>query len=152
MPTSDTKIGYLIVSHGEIGEALLRVARYILDAPLANFASVRVPFMSELPHLAAGGEQFPFAERQAWLRGEITAALKRVDGGRGVIILTDIVGGTAFGVARDLLRPGAGALIAGVNLPMVLKAAELSGNSLRAATTELMERSRRAIIGQLSTG
>ncbi|MGV1099119.1 PTS sugar transporter subunit IIA [Thiovibrio sp. JS02] len=146
MNQTNRKIGYIIVTHGEIGAALLSVARYILDKPLEHFTSVHVPFMSELPHLRENGCKTPFATRQQLIREKILAAKKQVDGGGGVIVLTDVVGGTSFSVARELLGPEEGVLIAGVNLPMVLKAGELKDRSLAEAATELVERSRKAII------
>jgi PTS system mannose-specific IIA component len=146
MNPAKQRIGFVLVTHGEIGSSLLGVARYILGRELLHFAAVKVPFMAELPELARGDA--PFAQRRQLLAERILAAKLLVDQGRGIIVLTDIVGGTAFNTARELLPAGENAIIAGVNLPMVLKATEMAGQPLTPAeaAAQLAERSRRAIL------
>jgi len=148
MNPAEQHIGFLLITHGEIGSSLLAVTRYILGRELPHFAAVKVPFMAELPELAQGGTPAPFAQRRQLLADRILAAKILVDQGRGIIVLTDIVGGTAFNTARELLPDGEDAIIAGVNLPMVLKAAEMAAQPLTPteAATQLAERSRQAIL------
>ncbi len=54
-------------------------------------------------------------------RGDISSAIERVDAGRGVIVLTDLFGGTPSNMAISLMRPGQVEVIAGVNLPMLIR-------------------------------
>ena len=54
-------------------------------------------------------------------RGEIAKAIKAVDSGRGVIVLTDLFGGTPSNLAISLMKPGKVEVIAGINLPMLIR-------------------------------
>lgn len=54
-------------------------------------------------------------------RGDIAAAVQRVDDGSGVILLTDLFGGTPSNLAISLLKAGHVEVIAGVNLPMLIR-------------------------------
>lgn len=143
------KLAIILVTHGEIGRALLDVARYILGRPLENFVAVAVPFMGELHGAKEMDGAAPFAARQDLIRERIDAAMQSVPAGKGVLILTDVLGGTGFNAARGMLGNAPAAIVAGVNLPMVLKAAELAGADPVAAAAELEERSRRAIVGRI---
>lgn len=87
----------------------------------------------------------PFAERCERIKRELAAAIQQVDQGKGVLIFTDIIGGTSCNVAREVLNGQQGTIIAGVNLPMLLKAAHLDDLPPQAAADELVQRSRQAI-------
>ena len=54
-------------------------------------------------------------------RGDIAKAIRAVDAGRGVIVLTDLFGGTPSNLAISLMQPGKVEVIAGVNLPMLIR-------------------------------
>lgn len=54
-------------------------------------------------------------------RGEIAQAIASVEGGRGVIVLTDLFGGTPSNLAISLMQPGKVEVIAGINLPMLIR-------------------------------
>jgi mannose PTS system EIIA component len=54
-------------------------------------------------------------------RADIATAIDKVDGGRGVIILTDLFGGTPSNLAISLLETGRVEVIAGINLPMLIR-------------------------------
>jgi mannose PTS system EIIA component len=54
-------------------------------------------------------------------RGDIANAIAEVDTGRGVIVLTDLFGGTPSNLAISLMRPGKVEVIAGINLPMLIR-------------------------------
>lgn len=136
--------GFVIVTHGRMGEELLRVAAHIMGRKLGNVQAVAVPFMAEVGD-AFTGTAAPFEARRQWVIGEIRKAVMAVNTGAGVIILTDIVGGTGFNTSRSLLAPGEGIVIGGVNLPMLLKIPSIRTLPLAAAAAELVDRSRRAI-------
>lgn len=135
--------GFVVVTHGRLGEELLRVARYILGERLDRFRAVEVPFMGEMQPAPAG--EHPFADRREKIRIALAAAASEVDQGGGVLILTDILGGTSSNVAQEVLTGRDGAVIAGVNLPMLLKAASLEATTVAEAADELVRRSRNAI-------
>jgi PTS system mannose-specific IIA component len=54
-------------------------------------------------------------------RADIAKAIAEVDGGRGVIVLTDLFGGTPSNLAISLMQPGKVEVIAGINLPMLIR-------------------------------
>ncbi len=54
-------------------------------------------------------------------RAEIANAIVEVDSGRGVIVLTDLFGGTPSNLAISLMKPGKVEVIAGINLPMLIR-------------------------------
>jgi PTS system mannose-specific IIA component len=54
-------------------------------------------------------------------RGDISTAIRAVDTGRGVIVLTDLFGGTPSNLAISLMQPGKVEVIAGINLPMLIR-------------------------------
>jgi PTS system mannose-specific IIA component len=56
-------------------------------------------------------------------RGDIAAAIAQVDTGKGVILLTDLFGGTPSNLAISLMEKGRVEVIAGINLPMLIRLA-----------------------------
>ena len=54
-------------------------------------------------------------------RADIAKAIRTVDAGRGVIVLTDLFGGTPSNLAISLMQPGKVEVIAGINLPMLIR-------------------------------
>lgn len=54
-------------------------------------------------------------------RADIAKAIRTVEGGRGVIVLTDLFGGTPSNLAISLMDPGKVEVIAGINLPMLIR-------------------------------
>ncbi len=79
-------------------------------------------------------------------RDEILAAIKEVDNGNGVILLTDMFGGTPSNLAISVMEDAKVEVIAGVNLPMLIKLASIRGeSSLDAAIEEAQEAGRKYI-------
>ena len=79
-------------------------------------------------------------------RGDIEQAITRVDEGAGVLILTDMFGGTASNLAMSFLSQGKVEVITGVNLPMLIKLANLPEQAdLLTAAREMREHGRNAI-------
>ena len=145
MRNGSQQLGFVIVTHGSFGKEMLKVAQYIMGGRLEAFQAVEVPFISEMDQQLPPDSQTPFNDRKIWLAQKISEAIKTVNQGAGVIVLTDIIGGTSFNVSRQLVDPGCGAVIAGVNLPMLLKAASLTGLKAGEAADALVARSRKAI-------
>jgi PTS system mannose-specific IIA component len=102
-------IGILIVSHRNLGEALIECSEFILGEKPEDLACVSIDLR----------------ENAAQLRAKIQAGIKKVNNRKGVLILTDMFGGTPSNLSYSFLEEGQVEVISGVNLPMVLKAVSL---------------------------
>jgi PTS system mannose-specific IIA component len=79
-------------------------------------------------------------------RQDILDAVSAVNDGSGVIILTDMFGGTPSNLAISVMQAGTVEVIAGVNLPMLIKLASVRGeNQMEAALNEAQESGRKYI-------
>ncbi len=99
-------IGLILVTHGLLAEEFVHAMEHVVG-PQDKIATVCI------------GPQDDMEKR----RGEIARAIKRVDSGNGVIILTDLFGGTPSNLAISLLEAGRIEVIAGINLPMLIRLA-----------------------------
>jgi PTS system mannose-specific IIA component len=99
-------VGILLITHGALGESLLRAAAHTLG---------RQPERAE--HIAVGTVDSP---ESLLARGR--EALARVDDGSGVLVLTDMFGATPANVAAKLLQAGRVEGLSGANLPMLVRA------------------------------
>jgi len=103
-------IGLVLVSHGRLAEEL-RLALEHVVGPQRNVATICIG---------------PDDDMEA-RRSDIQASISQVDTGDGVVLLTDMFGGTPSNLAISLMnRPGV-EVIAGVNLPMLVKLAKVRG-------------------------
>ncbi|RPI42801.1 MAG: PTS sugar transporter subunit IIA [Betaproteobacteria bacterium] len=107
-------IGILIIAHGTLGESLLHCASHILGSRPRQLAQIGITPEDD-PQLV-----LPLAIR-------LTRSL---DSGSGVLVLTDIFGGTPSNVAASLLVPGKVEGASGVNLPMLIRALTYRNESL----------------------
>ncbi len=99
-------IGIVIVTHGNLGVALIETAEMILSRPPEVVTAVSI-------NLNEGVDR---------LRGKITRGLNTVDRKKGVLILTDMFGGTPSNLSYSFLEEGRVEVISGVNLPILIKA------------------------------
>lgn len=99
-------IGILLITHGTVGEALIQSVSHVLNKRPEYLAYVGVAPQED------SSDILPAAQ----------AALLQVDQGEGALILTDMWGATPSNVAVKLLEPGRVAGVAGVNMPMLLRA------------------------------
>jgi PTS system mannose-specific IIA component len=99
-------IGKLILTHGGLARELLAAAQ-IISGRLSGFEALSLDWNDT------------FEEAKAKVR----AAVDRLEDGEGVLILTDMYGGTPSNVAVTFLQPGKVEVLTGVNLPMVLRLA-----------------------------
>ena len=122
-------IGVVVVTHGQLATELLNAAETIVG-DLPRFAAVSIGWHDDTEDA----------------HDEIAQAIGRVDEGAGVLILTDMFGGTASNLAMSCLSPGKVEVITGVNLPMLIKLANLPEQSdLLASAREMREHGRNAI-------
>lgn len=98
-------VGVLIVTHGGTATELLLAARTIIKRPLENFAALSLDWD---------------ADRSA-ARDQIARQIARLDEGEGVLVLTDLLGGTPTNLALELRQVGRVEIVSGVNLPMVVR-------------------------------
>jgi PTS system mannose-specific IIA component len=106
-------VGVLIITHGNLGYELIRSAELIkgrMDGVLA---------ISVDP--TKGVEE---------LKKEISSSIKKVNKGKGVLILTDLFGGTPSNLSLSFLKEGKLEVISGVNLPMLLKLPDIREEDL----------------------
>jgi PTS system mannose-specific IIA component len=95
---------------------------------LVTHGRLAVEFVVAMEHVVGGQERIaticigPEDDMES-RRGEIAAAIAEVDQGRGVILLTDLFGGTPSNLAISLMVPGQVEVIAGINLPMLIRLA-----------------------------
>ena len=108
-------------------------------------------FCAALEHVVGPQEQLePFAigpdDDVEVRRLELIEAVRRVDGGRGVVLLTDMFGGTPSNLAISVMGGAKIEVIAGVNLPMLIKLAGVRGESdMDKALVEASEAGRKYI-------
>jgi PTS system mannose-specific IIA component len=122
-------IGVVVVTHGQLATELLNSAETIVG-DLPRFAAVSIGWHEDTEDA----------------RGEIEQAIARVEQGAGVLILTDMFGGTASNLAMSFLTQDKVEVITGVNLPMLIKLANLPEQSdLLAAARDMREHGRHAI-------
>ncbi|MEE2565195.1 PTS sugar transporter subunit IIA [Hyphobacterium marinum] len=105
-------IGIIIVTHGRLAEEFVAAAEHVVG-PLDQCAAICI------------GPDDDVEQR----RDDIRDAVETVDGGNGVIILTDMFGGTPSNLAISLIDKGQVEVVAGVNLPMMIKLAEARGQT-----------------------
>ena len=112
-----TVIGALIVTHGNLAHELLNAARQI-EADVAGIEAVPLEWSDTVDEA----------------REKIAAALGRMGEGRGVIIFTDMFGGTPSNISLSFLEHGRIEIVTGVNLPMVVKFAMVKQDAKDVAT------------------
>ena len=121
-------IGILIVTHGEIGKALLESATQILGARPAQVSTLSVWRQDDPDDLVLRAREM----------------MDQIDAGDGVLILTDIFGATPGNVVSKLLQDGRVEGVSGVSLPMLLRV--LTGRN-GSATVKLSVLVQRAMSG-----
>jgi len=99
-------IGLILVTHGRLAEQFVEAMEHVVG-PQEAIATVCI------------GPNDDMEQR----RDEISAAIESVNSGNGVIILTDLFGGTPSNLAISLLDAGRIDVIAGINLPMLIRLA-----------------------------
>ena len=99
-------IGIVVVTHSELGDALIDAAEFITGGPPESVVSVSIDLN----------------ENADKLRKKIAKAIKSVTQKEGVLILTDMFGGTPSNLSYSFLEEGRVEVLSGVNLPILIKA------------------------------
>ncbi len=122
-------IGVVIVTHGNLAKEFLAALEHVVG-PQTNTAAISIAPNDDM------------VER----RNAILAAVKQVETGDGTIILTDMFGGTPSNLAISVMEAGSIEVIAGVNLPMLVKLARIREEAaLQDALRQVQEAGRKYI-------
>lgn len=97
-------IGLVLVAHGRLADEFVTAMVHVVG-PQERIAAIAIGADDDM-------------EDQ---RANIAAAIEQVDDGQGVIVLTDLFGGTPSNLAISLMRRGRVEVIAGMNLPMLIR-------------------------------
>lgn len=121
-------IGVVVATHGKLAEEMIRTAEAVVGA---------IPQILPVAVVATEPD----------VRGKINEAIKSVETGEGVLLLTDFLGGSPNNLCVSLLNERKVEIVTGVNLPMLLKLGGLraSGQPIAAVARELAEAGRGAI-------
>lgn len=102
-------IGIVVVTHGRLGEEMVRTLNGVLGS---------VPGLEAVSSSEADPEV---------VKAEIRHMAERVDDGDGVLVLTDMLGDTATNLSLNFAGTSCAEVVAGVNMPMLIKAASARG-------------------------
>ena len=97
-------IGLVLVTHGRLADEFVRAMEHVVGK-------------QDRVRTVAIGPEDDMEQRRA----DIARAIGEVDAGRGVILLTDLFGGTPSNLAISLMERGRVEVIAGINLPMLIR-------------------------------
>jgi PTS system mannose-specific IIA component len=122
-------VGVVLVSHPNLGDEFIRSAELICGK-LPSLVTVSIDTRKGVEELRRG----------------IAEAIKSVDGGEGVLILTDMFGGTPSNMSLAFLREGQVEVLSGLNLPMLIKISTCrEGRSLKELAKMVKEAGQRNI-------
>ncbi|RWD59419.1 MAG: PTS sugar transporter subunit IIA [Mesorhizobium sp.] len=122
-------IGLVLVTHGQLATEFRHAVEHVVG-PQDNFETVAI------------GADDDMEKRRA----DIVDAVARVDSGTGVIVLTDMFGGTPSNLAISVMESGRTEVIAGMNLPMLIKLSSVrKGDNMAAALDEAQAAGRKYI-------
>ena len=115
-------IGILLVSHGALGESLIHCASHVLGKRPLYVRQLGVTVHDDPDEILPTAEDL----------------IRFLDQGQGVLVMTDIYGATPSNIASRLLRPGRVEGIAGVNLPMLIRALTYREEPLEAVVAKAL--------------
>src|SRR5262245_65733663 len=114
-------VGGLIVTHGRLAIELLNAAEMIVGE-IHHVVAVSLGWHDDVDTAAT----------------MVQKALERVQSPAGVVILTDMFGGTPTNIASTFLDPGKVEIVTGVNLPMLIKLAQVTEDQSLASVAKLV--------------
>lgn len=122
--------GILVVAHANLGQALIETVEFILGRKEEHLASVSINIQDDPEDL----------------RKKIKKSISKVRTDDGIIILTDMFGGTPSNLSYSFLEEGKVEVISGVNLPILLKAVNArSKMDMETLTNALVEHGKKSI-------
>jgi PTS system mannose-specific IIA component len=122
-------IGGLIVSHGKLAEELLNALTIIIGEAV-NIEAISIGWYDDVEES----------------KKRISQSLKKIDQKNGVVIFTDMFGGTASNLSFSFLKDNRVDIITGVNLPMLIKFVSLQrGSNLKEVAKKVYEQGKKNI-------
>ena len=121
--------GILVITHSNYGESLLAAAESILG-PIENCAALSIDITADVKETIDG----------------LRSTVENMDKGNGVLILTDMFGGTPTNLSLSLLSIKGVEVVTGVNLPMILRAAGHSTTKIETLAEEAKQAGLQGIV------
>lgn len=122
--------GILVVTHAGLGQSLIETVEFIMDMKYENLATISIDIK----------------ENPDALLKKIKNGIKKVRHGQGVIIFTDMFGGTPSNLSYSFLEEEKVEVMSGVNLPILMKAMEIRDKTpLKETVQILVEYGKRSI-------
>ena len=137
-PAQERRVAGVLVTHGRVATELLAAAETIIGS-IRHVTAVSIGWHDDVDAAS----------------DEIERAITRVSEGRGVLLLTDMFGGTPTNIATMFFKEGEVEVVTGVNLPMVIKLASQTGDeSLADVARRVRDQGREGIYlaGELLAG
>jgi PTS system mannose-specific IIA component len=123
-------IGALVVTHGHLGQELVAAAEMIVGE-ISHIQAVTIGWHDDVNDAQV----------------DIEKHISEVESGSGVLILTDMFGGTPSNIALSFHNPGAVEVLTGVNLPMIIKIAnQKEGDTLQSLARTVRDQGRSSIV------
>ena len=123
-------IGILIIAHGTLGDSLIHCASHVFGGQQARLLQFGVAVHDD----------------PAALLPQVRKLVGELDDGSGVLILTDIYGATPSNLACRLVEPGRVDCVAGVNLPMLVRAITYRNDPLAAVAEKALSGGREGVV------
>ena len=123
-------IGILIIAHGTLGESLIHCATHVFGANTPHLAQMTVA-LNDDPNVL-----LPRAQ----------ALIEQLDQGDGVLVLSDMYGATPCNVCCRMMQPGKLEVVAGVNLPMLVRVLNYRNESLSVLVEKAISGGREGVI------
>jgi PTS system mannose-specific IIA component len=127
-------IGLFLITHSSLGESLIQCACHVLNSRPQQIVQLGVAAQDDPL------DALPLAREM----------LQWVDKGDGVLILTDIFGATPANIALKLLEPGRVEGVAGVSLPMLLRALNYREKGMETLLTKAVSGGRDGVLNMLT--
>jgi len=122
--------GILVVTHANLGSALIETLEFILEKKQEKLIAISIDIKQDPDNL----------------RKKIKQGISKVKSENGVIILTDMFGGTPSNLSYSFLEEGKIEVLSGVNLPILLKAVTSRKKmDIKTLTASLVEHGKRSI-------
>ena len=123
-------IGILLITHNQIGQVLLENALTILDQSNPGVQTISVSFDADTDRVLAQCQHI----------------VREIDNGDGVLVLTDLFGSTPSNIAHKLTSINNTYVIAGINLPMVMKTINYRDDPIQDIIERTLKGGKNAII------
>ena len=123
-------IGILIIAHGTLGESMIHCASHVFGGP-----------PPQLRQLGVNVHDDPNA-----VLPKVRELIEALDEGAGILVLTDIYGATPSNLICHLIEPGRVECVAGINLPMLVRALTYRNEPLAVVTEKALSGGREGVI------